>query len=219
VDPRLKERLIGAAVLVALGVVFVPWVLNGPDPASAPSSVPAQLPPQDQAEPVRTQTIELGRSDQTPGPVTQRNEDAGAATVRHDSAAAARPPSELETAAQRIAQPRAAERKAAVEPEPQTRSAGPQTASAHPAAARPDPATATGRWAVQLGAFGEEENARRLAARVKTYGFDADVSTYRSGGRQMHRVRTRPVETRERAEAAASSLTAHGFVAQVVSAD
>ena len=30
-DAHLKERLIGAVVLVVLGVWLIPWVLDGPD--------------------------------------------------------------------------------------------------------------------------------------------------------------------------------------------
>ena len=72
---------------------------------------------------------------------------------------------------------------------------------------------------VQLGSFGEEENARRLADRVTTFGFAPRVSTYTASGRPMFRVRVGPETSRERAAAVASSLSAHGFVAQVVSQD
>lgn len=69
---------------------------------------------------------------------------------------------------------------------------------------------------VQLGSFGEEENAKRLADRVSTFGFRARVSVYTASGRPMYRVRVGPEATRETAAAVASSLNAHGFVAQVV---
>jgi DedD protein len=69
---------------------------------------------------------------------------------------------------------------------------------------------------VQIGSYAEEENARRQAARVSTYGFDARVSTYTAGGRAMQRVRVGPQASRDRAQAAASALSVHGFVAQVV---
>jgi cell division septation protein DedD len=71
---------------------------------------------------------------------------------------------------------------------------------------------------VQVGSFGDAENARRLAQRVATFGFSVDVSEHRAGGRDMHRVRVGPEPSRQRAESVASSLAAHGFVAQVVPA-
>jgi cell division protein FtsN len=72
---------------------------------------------------------------------------------------------------------------------------------------------------VQLGAFGERPNAIQLANRVAAYGYEADVTEFLSGGKPMHRVRVEGFATRERAEAASSSLSARGIPAQVVPAD
>src|SRR6202042_1832479 len=54
-DRRVKERLIGASILVALVVLIVPELLSGPKPntATAPS-LPAAAP-----EPVRNVTVDL----------------------------------------------------------------------------------------------------------------------------------------------------------------
>ncbi|NIW24941.1 MAG: hypothetical protein GWN29_10440 [Gammaproteobacteria bacterium] len=78
------------------------------------------------------------------------------------------------------------------------------------------PAGNESEWYIQIGAFGDEGNAQRQAARVDTFGFDAHVTAFPSGSGVVHRVRIGPQSTRERAEAIASSLSAHGFVAQVV---
>ena len=43
-DSRLKQRLIGAAVLVALAVIFLPMLVQGPAPDSGISSVPLSMP-------------------------------------------------------------------------------------------------------------------------------------------------------------------------------
>src|SRR5690606_37665559 len=40
VEPQLKQRLIGAAVLVALAVIFLPMLVKGPAPDSGVSDVP-----------------------------------------------------------------------------------------------------------------------------------------------------------------------------------
>jgi cell division protein FtsN len=77
-----------------------------------------------------------------------------------------------------------------------------------------------GDWSVQLGAFGERANAVQLEGRVADLGFEAQVSEFRSSGRTMYRVRIEGFATRERAEAARSSLAAHGIIpANVVPAD
>jgi len=43
-EPGLKQRLIGAAVLVALAVIFLPMLIKGPAPESGMSDVSLQLP-------------------------------------------------------------------------------------------------------------------------------------------------------------------------------
>ena len=163
-DLGLKERLVGAAVLVALGVWLVPWVLDGPGQSNRPESEALQLPAPTESPPLRSQTIMLDNDREPPTPATPT-------------------------------------------PAPRTEPAPTQPASA---------AGAEGVWFVQIGSYAEEENAQRQADRVSSYGFDAHVSTYIAGGRSMQRVRVGPQESRQRAEAAASSLSVHGFVAQVV---
>ncbi len=56
-EPALKQRLIGAAVLVALAVIFLPMLIKGPAPESGVSDVSLQLP--DAASTGEMQTREL----------------------------------------------------------------------------------------------------------------------------------------------------------------
>ena len=59
-----------------------------------------------------------------------------------------------------------------------------------------------------------------LAGRVADFGYEAEVTEFRSNGRTMYRVRVEGFATRERAEVASSSLAAHGIIpADVVPAD
>jgi DedD protein len=187
-DSRLKERLIGAAVLVALGVWLIPWVLDGPAQPPASETVALELPVQQDAAPVRAQTIRLEQSTAAPRP--ERAPTGEAATAHVPSARA----------------------------EPSTSKAPPRAAADEEPAADTE-TIADGAWVVQLGSFGDAANAQRLASRVDAYGYDARVSDIRAGGRVMHRVRVGPYATRSEAEAATSSLSAHGFVAQVVPAE
>jgi DedD protein len=216
----MKERLIGAAVLVAIAVWLVPWVLDGPESGVETPAGSLQLPSAEEPMPMRTQTLRLG------GDAPE-----SAAEVAPPPAAtppAAIPPieaSETPTEPARSAE-NAAAPEIAKEPEP-TRVAEARPESAAPAAAAPTsapataakpPAAATGDWTVQLGSFSEEANARRLAQRAGTFGHKAEVSSYRSGARTLYRVRVGPQATRAAADAAASSLRAHGLDARVVSA-
>jgi DedD protein len=193
-DPQLKERLIGAAVLVALGVWLIPLVLDGPaTPLEEDGSASFELPLPAESSAMRRQTVELGTQ-----ATTVTNKDAVAVdtapAAADDAVVATAPESELD------------------EPEP---------VEPVRAVARTESVAAatvvSGDWMVQLGSFGDRENAERLAMRVTSFGMTPQVSTFTAGGRVMYRVRVGPHETRERAEAAKSSLSAHGFVAQVVS--
>lgn len=56
-EPALKQRLIGAMVLIALAVIFLPMLIKGPAPASGASDVPLTLP--DQPGGGQTETREL----------------------------------------------------------------------------------------------------------------------------------------------------------------
>ncbi|BAV99093.1 SPOR domain-containing protein [Lysobacter enzymogenes] len=56
-EPALKQRLIGALVLIALAVIFLPMLIKGPAPESGASDVPLTLP--DQPQGGQTETREL----------------------------------------------------------------------------------------------------------------------------------------------------------------
>ena len=44
-ESAMKQRLVGAAVLVALAVIFLPMLVQGPAPDSGVSNVPLTMPP------------------------------------------------------------------------------------------------------------------------------------------------------------------------------
>lgn len=58
-EPALKQRLLGAAVLVALAALFLPYLVAGPTPESGASSVPLKVPPTPAEVSGDTKTIEL----------------------------------------------------------------------------------------------------------------------------------------------------------------
>ena len=59
-DQGLKERLVGAAVLVAIAVWLIPWVLDGPEGPLETNGSALQLPAAEEPMPMRTQTLRLG---------------------------------------------------------------------------------------------------------------------------------------------------------------
>ena len=56
----MKERLVGAAVLVAIAVWLIPWVLDGPEGVLETNGSTLQLPTAEEPMPMRTQTLQLG---------------------------------------------------------------------------------------------------------------------------------------------------------------
>jgi len=208
-DQGLKERLVGAAVLVAIAVWLIPWVLDGPEDGADTQASSLQLPSAEEPMPMRTQTLKLGDASE---------ESAQPAPA---PAPAAAPPPQPAVA---TAEPAKDKTAAASEPQPQaetTLAAAAVPAERPPAAAappKPEQQKAVGDWTVQLGSFSEEVNAKRLAQRAGTFGYKAEVSSVRNSGKTLYRVRVGPQATRAAADAAASALKAHGVDARVVSA-
>jgi len=232
-DQSLKERLIGAAVLVALGVWLIPWLLDGrQEQANLGSSSSAlRLPAPDGPLPVRSQTLALDAAKSDPfvadaarvaephsGPTTLAAAEPTTATTNavpkptQSDPPVAAPERVAAAAAKPASEPVAPQRVAAAAPKP-TEPAAPSRAAAV------TKAEAHGDWAVQLGVFSAEDNARRLAQKVNVYGYKPEVASYKSNGRAMYRVRLGPYVSRAEADATASALSAHSFPAQVVAVD
>lgn len=211
-DQGLKERLVGAAVLVAIAVWLIPWVLDGPEGGAEAPASSLQLPSAEEPMPMRTQTLKLGDA---PEP------NAGSAAPPGTT-----PPTQLQAATE-PPKPAAEQPKPAPESRADLGAAGsrsvaavthaPEKASPAQPKSEPPPAVA-GDWTVQLGSFEDEGNAKRTAQRAATYGYKADVSSSRNGARLLYRVRVGPQATKAASEAAASALRAHGMEARVVSA-
>jgi len=200
-DRGLKERLVGAAVLVAIGAWLIPWVLDGPQRLEPTEPAALELPaPALEEAGLRTETVALDRRESAPA-----TEPAAPAPV---AAPAPQPVPVAEPVKPRQATAPVEQATVAAEATP--------AASVAPEEPSPSDTTATTRWFAQVGAFGNVDNANRLAARVGTYGYDAQVTAAPGAGGTMHRVRIGPEPTRARAEAIASALSAHGFVARVV---
>lgn len=223
-DSQVKERIVGATVLVALGVWLIPWVLNGSgtdEESVSPVATPVLAPAEDRL-PVRTETVNLDPRASDQDQLSEAAPESVAVDEPGPLAANSSPESQLDgqgappAPAQSAAPPEVATQ--ADEPPQSDEPAVAEPAVAEPVVARtpanedPEPG-----WIVQLGSFGEEANARQLAGRVADYGFDATVTEFETRERVLHRVRIAGYATRAAAEAAASSLAAHGFVAQVVS--
>jgi len=176
-DVLLKQRLVGAIVLVALGVIFVPMILEGPDRTLVPEmealpepGIQAPVRPLDtfpapDAVPVEPE-VAVVQAD--PGPVT----DPATAPAQEQLPEPVPLPD--------------------IEPEPTA-----PTAKAPAAPAVPGP---PGNWVVQMGSFSSEQNALRLRDRLRKAGFATQVEKVRVDGKPRFRVRVGPFLERSEAE-------------------
>ena len=199
-ERSLKERLIGAAVLVALAVWLIPWVLTGPvSTVGVDFPVDVALPVVQSSEETRIQVINLD-GNREPSISSSGN---GVASGINQPAGSTR----LD-----------------VTPQPgfqisNENSSQEETSSLAEEEQPVSQVTDENTWVVQVGSFGELENAQRQVQRVATFGFEASVSSFSTSDRTMFRVRIGPASARIDAEAVASSLVIHGFFPQVVSQD
>jgi DedD protein len=190
-EVRVRERLVGALVLVAIVVLFVPAILRGRDPA------PAALP-----EAAPTRRVEVPIDSATPVPEEQVLVPE---PVLPDAAPDVTPA--------RVPAPDAGDAKPEVVPPPAPLPkprAAPTEPPAKPKAA-PAPAATTSAWAVQLGAFSSQAKAEQLVAELRKRRYAAFVLEYRAGGQVLYRVRVGPEQDRARAVEIAARLAKDGF--------
>ncbi|HWN40184.1 MAG TPA: SPOR domain-containing protein [Gammaproteobacteria bacterium] len=218
-DQGLKERLLGAAVLVVIAVWLIPWVLDGPEDGAETQASSLQLPSAEEPMPMRTQTLKLGAAS------GESAQDAPAPAPAPAAPAAAPPQQPAVATAEPVRDTTAAPSQPQPQPQAETTLAAaavpaerPPPAAAASTPPKPDQPKVQGDWTVQLGSFSDEANAKRMAQRAGTYGYKAEVSSVRSSGKTLYRVRVGPQATRAAADAAASALKAHGVDARVVAA-
>ncbi len=185
-DPALKQRLLGAAVLIALAVVFVPMFFPGAPPKPESDNVSLEIPAEPGSE-LKSQVFQLDVPAQS---------DAQSAQSAPTAAASAPVPVPTQAQAPAVSQ------SAAV----------PETAAA-PAEAENKPATPVGtaaatRFAISLGVFANTGNADSRLAKAKLLGYPAYMETVQISGKPAHAVRVGPFDGRAAAEAARLRLKA-----------
>jgi DedD protein len=188
-DRRVKERLVGAVILLALIVSIVPELLPGPAPS------PAAAKPAISPEPVRNITVDLATSKAPEAGAADAVEPHSAAPASAAPNAApnpagappAAPPAHLETAA----------------PAPTSQASG----------AKPK---AAGAWAVQLGSFASRANADKLMHQLRAQGFAVYLVPGGSGAGVRYRVRVGPMTDRGAAAQVVAKLKSLGHPASFV---
>ena len=189
---RGRRRLIGAATIGVLGIVFLPMIFDGepkPDPSGstlAKQEISVQVPAKDSLPPLPAPAAALARQPPVAvEPIKQTPQAAKAATESRVS-----PPSP-----------------AAVPPKPE---------KSEPIVKPPGAIGDRKGFAVQLGVFGDAENAQQAIARMK----EAKLSVYTDSipikGGTATRVRVGPFATREKADSALAQIKLAGSDGKIV---
>jgi DedD protein len=196
---RAKRRLIGAVVLLGIGVVAFPLLFET-QPRPIPVDIPIQIPSRESAPPLAL-----------PAPV----KPAGAASTPAPKVSAAPAPAPVEATPARLVPPPEPAPPKAVEPAPAKAAAPPPPkaeASAKPAAAEPN----GGRFVVQVGAFAEAAAVRETRSKVEKLGLTTYTQQVETSSGPRTRVRLGPFATREEADKAAAKIKAAGLPGAVL---
>jgi DedD protein len=226
VDKYLKERLVGAAVLVAAAIILIPEMLSGPkDNAPVQAELPAQNAPD--AGGVKTYTIDLGAPKNGPAQSNREKAEqlpAGSPAIVETVPPPSEVPSEGEVATraaaqkasnsqqgrerdQRLLEEFAAQEKPAVQStaKPAEKLEKPSNVEISPPVAAVADKTikqnaAVGGWSVQVASFSVRPTSERIVAELKSKGYPAFVTSFAGTGQTMYRVRVGPVADRAAAE-------------------
>lgn len=204
---RARRRLLGAVVLLGLGVLAFPLLFE-----TAPRPIPVDLP------------IEIPRKDQVPALAMP------ASAPRAEEAAKPRPAEPEPVAAPAAAAASVAPVVAPPEPVPAPKEA----AGPAPAEVKPRPAddgararallegkaaaaeAQAGRWVVQIGAFAEDRTVRDARAKADKAGLATYTQVITAQAGKRTRVRVGPFGDRSEADAVADKLKQAGLPATVL---
>lgn len=211
----LKQRIIGALVLVSLAVIFVPMLFDEPhtERTSTTISIPEEPPfPEVEAPevepPLEQSAVNTSESEAPDYRILEEAPQAGSDPSSGDAPAGdAVAPEDAGAEPEPVPTGSTQE---PTEPEPaQTDTAGTTPAAADEPS---EPATAEyqrsleGAWVVQLGSFGNADNARRLRDRVREKGYGSHLQEVTQGGTTFTRVFSGPFATESEAQSAKRAL-------------
>ena len=212
---RARRRLIGAAALALLLVVFLPMLLDR-EPAPSNHDISITIPPRDgtpfqpKAEPIQ---IKPAAPLESPGPAP------GAAT-KEDTSSAPPGPLKPEPADAEPANARPAEKPVDKSPEKAARKTTEKTRSKlteKPAkTGKAEPVPQRGAFVVQIGVFSDPAKASEVQARLADSNVKSYVQTMGKARRSKIHVRMGPYATRAEAEKARAELTLLGETSMII---
>lgn len=239
---RARQRLIGAAVLVVIGIIGFPLVFET-QPRPIPVDIPIELPRKDGAPPLvmpaprapnatpaasavsPAQVPTLSGSSAT-GVITESRQDAGREVIGDAAASpsASSVPSPAKPDVKAVTKPTdVATDEPPKRPEPKPATSRATTTDADAARARallegkPSAiASASGRFVVQVGAFADPGSARETRLKVEKLGLKTYTQVASTPAGNRIRVRAGPFSTRDEADKAMAKARSAGLSAVVL---
>jgi DedD protein len=205
-DFALKQRLLGAAVLIALAIIFVPMFLGNSPPKEASAIQNLDIPPVPERKfETRTLPVDAAAPQKPAAPAPAPANPDKVVTV--DTKAPAtfeapdpKTPDKVSEKPQPATPPKPAA-PAAKEDAKAAQAPAKAPAAEAPAASAPAVA-ATGRFSVNLGVYADQGHADALVAKMNKAGFSAHSEAAEYQGKPAQRVRVGPFADRASAEAA-----------------
>lgn len=193
-EQQIKQRLVGAVVLVALAVIFLPMILNGPR-VSESGAIPTGVPP----EPVPSAPPALELSAAAPTVLPVEGKPGGvkpAPKPAPGSSSKSKAGANTEASARSIAPPKTtpAAKRAPPEPSPNVSPKPTSAKSASPIS-----------WTVQVGSFTERAKAFKFRDELRKAKFPAFV-VEPPKGKKYFKVRVGPELEEARARRAMERL-------------
>ncbi|WP_132143120.1 SPOR domain-containing protein [Luteibacter rhizovicinus] len=220
----MKTRLLGAAVLIALAVLFLPMIFSSAPPKTdADQTVSLEIPPAPDRE-LQTRTLDVAPNGAPAsvagaqvanGPVPQAPIAAAPAGDKLASVniASRKPADALPEDFANQPQPKPASARSTPAPKPVTPVATAPVKPAAPVAATPvapaEPAgtAARGSYTINLSAYADHAKADALVSKVRGLGYPVTASATTQAGKALTRVTAGPFESRTAAEAARLKIT------------
>jgi DedD protein len=206
---QARRRLVGALVLLALGVIGFPLLFE-----TQPRPLPQDTPIVVAADALRAATAATSPAPARPLPVTPALPvDAGVEPFAPVSAPVVAPvvvAAATPTSALPPPPPPATKPPVAVAASPKPAASAPLLP---PAAATP----ATGRWVVQVGAYNDAERLKTARAKLQKLGYASYTQDVDSATGRRTRVRVGPFNTRAEADAVAARVKTVGLQTAVLS--
>lgn len=217
-DIALKQRLVGASVLIALAIVVLPMLLGGRPDDGAGESRAIEVPEQPPELDFETRRYPIGDSRPTlnepaaeepitlpsparPEPAVETPAPGQAMDSNTDSPPMQQDDGPVSEVADEVPQ----EQLAGTEALPGTEQEEPVTV----VTPEPPPSAAPvgkGRYIVQVASFGSVNNARRLTAQLQELGYVVSADTVKMDAGTLHRVRVGPYASESDADRAVATL-------------